>query len=461
MSDITLISLGPNTCLVLPRQRVFTSSVPRWLALYLNPRMKLRALWEGGKRASVISRLIRLQYSEPSLTKSYIDGRLSGMLDYCCRNIPYYHDRVVYSLGQGKGEVESLPVIDKLLVRGELSSFTLPGSDLDNLWKNVSSGSTGEPMACYFDRYTASVVDKATYYFPMFDRGLRVNDRLGKMSSRELHDWWMDIGFMRERGIRITGDPGENIEDMVRWGADCLYFSPSFGQTLAMANEKMGHPLQPRLIFTSNETLFPPVAELLEESFGAPVVDKYGSAEFPGVAWTCEEGNYHTIPEQLVEVLDPRGEQVSPGESGMVVISNLHNRIMPLIRYNTQDVAIMGEDDGCQCGRRWPFIRRVEGRSNDFLVDDHGRPITPMALSPLHKEYKRIKQVKVVQRRRGEATIYMVLESPGEDPWQFPGVRKVEKNFRDRIRFEIEVADTIEGEGSKQRLAESSVQPDW
>ncbi|MBU7004516.1 MAG: phenylacetate--CoA ligase family protein [Theionarchaea archaeon] len=383
------------------------------------------------------------------------------MLHYCCKFIPYYRDREEYSAGFRRGGVKTLPVIDKMLVRGEIDNMTLPGADLNSSWRNVSSGSTGTPLECYFDRYAASVVDKATFYFPMFDRGLRVKDCLGRMSSRELHDWWMDLGFMRERSINIVGDPRASIQNMVKWGVNCLYLSPSFGQTLASANEQMGYPFRSRLTFTSSETLFPPVTELLEQFLGGPVVDTYGSAEFPGVAWTCEEGNYHLIPEQLVEVLDTRGERVSPGETGMVVITSLHNKIMPLIRYNTQDVAIMGENDGCQCGRRWPYIKRIEGRSNDFLVDKNGEAITPMALGPIHKEYRRIKQVKVVQRRRGEATIYVVLENPGDDPSQFPGVRKVMDSLRSRIRFDIEIVDSISGKGNKQRLAESSVKPEW
>jgi phenylacetate-CoA ligase len=124
-------------------------------------------------------------------------------------------------------------------------------------------------------------------------------------------------------------------------------------------------------------------------------------------------------------------------------------------------MAIMGEYDGCQCGRRWPFIRRIEGRSNDFLVDVDGKPITPMALSPVHKEFKRIREVKVVQKRKGQATINIVLGNPGDDPLEIAGVQKVLKKFRGRIRFEVRVVDSISGMGSKRRLAESSVDPDW
>ncbi len=426
----------------------------------LHPRIRSKEAWEAVQRARVLSRLHRLQHAGPRATDGYISKNLAHMLRYCSRNLPFYKAWVAKQ-GRGARELEDFPIVDKDVLRRDPSGFVRPGIRESDCWINYSSGSTGEPMKFLFDRHTASVIDKATYYFGMMESGYRVEDRLGKQMDRPRKKWWMGLGFMRTMPIPTSGDHLATIRRLVAWRADCLYLSPSLGHVLAMSNARSKTRLAVRTVFTSNETLFPAVRDLLNECFNADVVDRYGSAEFPGVAWTCEEGNYHLIPEQVVEVLDSKQEAVGEGERGRIVITALHNTVMPLVRYDTQDVAVQGGTGICACGRRSPFLHRIEGRIHDLLVDARGWGISPMVLNPLMRDYENIRRLRAVQRRKGEATLEIV---PMNQEIQIEGLASVvhvARRLEGRISLKVVSVGSLEDLGRKRKIVDSSVKPDW
>jgi phenylacetate-CoA ligase len=63
----------------------------------------------------------------------------------------------------------------------------------------------------------------------------------------------------------------------------------------------------------------------------------------------------------LVEVRR-NGRKAEPGELGAIVLTDLRGRAMPLIRYDTGDLAIAGGGE-CPCGRSLPLIQSMEGRA--------------------------------------------------------------------------------------------------
>jgi len=428
--------------------------------LIFHPRVRFREGREACSRAVLLARLHKLQHAEPKAIETYTKRKLARILDHCRRRIPFYRDWFT------KNPVESydlshFPIINKDTLRTSPTSHLLPGIDEEKCWTNLSSGSTGEPMRFLFDRYTGAVVDKAASYFNMFESGYTLRDRLGKQAVRDIGKWWMKLGIMRMKAIPMVGDHFQTIRELVDWRATCLYFSPSLGEALAMANNQSKEHLRVKWIFTSNETLFQSAAALLSSSFEAKVFDRYGSAEFPGVAWTCEENNYHIIPEQIVETLDSRGEQVGPGERGILVLTTLNNTVEPLVRYDTQDLAIVGDTDRCGCGRTSPYLRRVEGRIHDFLVDHDGWGISPMILNPLMDDYNNIRRFKVRQTKRGEAVVEIVPARPDIDLETIPALKVVAERLKGRISLKVRAVESVEDTGGKRRIVDSAVKPDW
>jgi len=113
--------------------------------------------------------------------------------------------------------------------------------------------------------------------------------------------------------------------------------------------------------------------QAIESAFGAEVFNWYGSREVSGIAMECEahRGLHVCMPAQHIEIIRPDGSPTSPGELGEVVVTCLINWAMPLVRYRIGDLAAWAEDQ-CPCGRSWPLLKEVAGRTRDLFVKKDG-----------------------------------------------------------------------------------------
>jgi phenylacetate-CoA ligase len=126
--------------------------------------------------------------------------------------------------------------------------------------------------------------------------------------------------------------------------------------------------LQPRAVITSAETLFDYMRKTIEEAFGCPVFDFYGSREIGSISAECEEhSGYHVSAENVVLEFVKESEHVAPGESGVILVTNLKNFGMPFIRYHIGDVG-RPSDEVCNCGRGLPLMSSIEGRISQFMA---------------------------------------------------------------------------------------------
>src|SRR5690606_37868644 len=79
------------------------------------------------------------------------------------------------------------------------------------------------------------------------------------------------------------------------------------------------------------------------------------------------------------ESLRADGEPAAPGEVGRVVLTDLHNRVMPFLRYDTGDLAALGPADW-PGGRGFPIVTRLDGRTEEVLRTPSGRSIDATTL---------------------------------------------------------------------------------
>jgi phenylacetate-CoA ligase len=105
------------------------------------------------------------------------------------------------------------------------------------------------------------------------------------------------------------------------------------------------------------------------------VYNEYGASEVGIIAHQCEQGGMHLSAENnIVEILRG-GSQAGPGETGEVVVTNLDNYVMPLIRYRIGDVGALRAGT-CGCGRGLPLMEVVDGRINNMALLPDGRIIS-------------------------------------------------------------------------------------
>lgn len=159
------------------------------------------------------------------------------------------------------------------------------------------------------------------------------------------------------------------------------------------------------------EALLPNDRRAIAEAFGSQVYETYGARETMLIGAECgmHEGLHLSEENLLVEIR--RAERAArPAETGEVVITDLHNYAMPLIRYQNGDMATVGPAGLCSCGRGLKRLERVDGRRADTLRGLGGIPIPGLMFNVLLGDPSRevLRQFQVVQKASGEVNLKVV-----------------------------------------------------
>lgn len=162
--------------------------------------------------------------------------------------------------------------------------------------------------------------------------------------------------------------------------------------------------ISPRLVRAHSEPLLPETRQVIEETWGQPVGNGYGTTE-GACAASCGQGRGMHLNDDLCifELVDEVGRPVPPGERcAKVYVTNLMNLAQPLIRYElTDELTLL--DEPCPCGSTFRRIDDVEGRRDDVFLYPEGSVVHPLAFrSPLGRE-RNVIDYQVRQTRRGAA----------------------------------------------------------
>lgn len=160
--------------------------------------------------------------------------------------------------------------------------------------------------------------------------------------------------------------------------------------------------LNPVLVLSTAEGLPPDERIRVERAFGATVREVYGCTECGYVASSCSEGWLHLVEDWVIlEPVDREYRRVEPGVvSHTVLMTNLANRVQPILRYDVGDRVLM-KPDPCACGNPAPALR-VQGRTADVLIfpsaDGHsGTAVPPLALGTVIDRTPGVDLFQIVQ----------------------------------------------------------------
>ncbi|MEK4012763.1 phenylacetate--CoA ligase family protein [Peribacillus sp. FSL M8-0224] len=186
--------------------------------------------------------------------------------------------------------------------------------------------------------------------------------------------------------------------------------------------------IQPVAILLGGEKLYPNIRAKLESVFQARVLDMYGSTEATAMTFECEEGHFHVNTDWIIfEPVDEYYQPVPPGkQSHSVLITNLANRIQPLIRYELTDRVIMSLEP-CKCGRPFPVIQ-VEGRTDDILkfsaTNGQIVNILPLALKTIVEEIPGVKRFQLIQTASDQLTVRLEMDEGNSRDQVWENVRE-------------------------------------
>jgi phenylacetate-CoA ligase len=270
---------------------------------------------------------------------------------------------------------------------------------------------------------------------------------------------WLDTAHVTEAGLRDFHQALKDYRPRViqAYARSLLLFARYLEQ-------RGWQPHRPEGIITSAEVLEDADRALIERVFGCRVFNRYGCREVSVIASECDAHlGLHVMAEGLyLEVV--RGDMpAAPGEAGSILVTDLLNHAMPLIRYRIGDVGAW-EPGTCPCGRHLPRLRQVQGRVTDFLVGCDGRLVSGVFLATYVVAHRpSLGQVQIRQSQAGAVT-YRIKPGaafrPGEDVEYLQATTR--RYLGEQARVSCELVDELPAEPSGKFLfSRSTVTPEF
>jgi len=235
---------------------------------------------------------------------------------------------------------------------------------------------------------------------------------------------WTPPGVDLTRRYLSPGDLSfaETVEVINEFRPDVIrgygsYLGPLFRE----AHQRKSQIHHPKVIVYGADAMAEADRRLIEQEFGIPVSSTYQSVEALRIGFQCDRrrGFHLSLDMVAVRVVDDEGQDVAPGGSGHIVVSNLTNRATVLLNYKLGDVVTRSQGP-CDCGRTLPTIEAIRGRSDDVLRLADGRIMHALvALEPL-RAVPGVMQVQIVQKGR-DRFVLRVVGRPGIDHTETSG----------------------------------------
>jgi putative adenylate-forming enzyme len=207
---------------------------------------------------------------------------------------------------------------------------------------------------------------------------------------------WLDA-----RGFSILDPLPDLVRDLNEYQPVFLASYPTMLALLAGEQEAGRLRIHPSRLWSGGECLAPEAATAIRRAFGCPLANEYGASECMSIAYGCSEGWLHVNADWVL--LEPVDRDYAPTPAGeashTVLLTNLANRVQPVIRYDLGD-SVVAKAGPCACGDPLPAIR-VEGRRDDVLaMRGPGGSLVrllPLALTTVVEEAAHVHRFQIVQ----------------------------------------------------------------
>ena len=352
-------------------------------------------VWDSSEKLKELKRMQSSQWQSREEIEQQQWEKFKRILNYAATQSPYYK-ALLNEAGVSPESIHSredlvkIPITKKNHVRENINNFISDEYQIEKLESAKTGGSTGFSLKLYFDKQCQERRNAAAMrsdQWAGWDLGsvrgdLWGNPPVAKTMKQKLRNdlldraIYLDTMQLNSETMSEFNNRCQNQNVSVIFGhAHSIYIYAKF------IRESGIKPSPLEGIIATSMMLLEKERRIIEEAFNCPVTNRYGCEEVGLIACQCEQhqGMHINAEHVLVEFLREDGSQADDGEIAKIVITDLNNFGMPLLRYQIED---MGKKSNtlCACGRGLPLINELSGRVADFLQTAQGDSISGISL---------------------------------------------------------------------------------
>lgn len=432
------------------------------------------AAWEGSPYLRHYRRLKRTQFDTPATIAERQLAAIRAIVSHAYATVPYYR-RTFDECGtrpeaiQSLADFQKMPILTKVAIRENAESLLSNQHPKAVFHEKKTSGSTGVPLRILLDEPALQFKRACTLRCDEWS-GWRLGRRVAKVwgnpeyrklgwrgrlrnalldRSQYLDTLCMDEAALAEFAARLRRWP----PSLLFGHAHSLYLFAQYVESRRIRD------IRPDGIIATAMVLHDWQRGTIENVFGCKVTNRYGCEEVSLIASECQEhhGLHVNADGVYVEIIS-NGKPAAKGEAGAVVVTDLVNRAMPLIRYKVGDVAA-ATSRVCRCGRGLPMLERLQGRESDYVTTEHGELVSGISLTEnFAMHVPGVAQLQIVQETITQFVFRIVRDSSFDDDSRGRLRTLVRERFGPNTKYELEFVDEIPQEPSgKYRFCISRV----
>ncbi|MEK6320282.1 MAG: phenylacetate--CoA ligase family protein [Acidobacteriota bacterium] len=387
----------------------------------------------------------------------YQISKLLVMLQHCAKHVPYYR-RTFREAGfdpanfRRLSDLRVLPLLDKETIRSRPQDFLADNVSRRQMIYFTTGGTMGQPLGLYNLKHSGGR-ERAFIYAQWARVGFHYNHRRAMLRGwavKSRRHWKYEAS---ERAFVFSNFhmTPKNVADYARVMRDnnlpYLHSYPS--AVIDFARHLKELELEPprfQAVLAASENLYPGQREFIESFFGTRLFSWYGHTENTILAGECEVSNhYHVFPEYgVVEVIKQDGSAAEQeGEMGELIGTSLDNLAMPLIRYRTDDWAVIGPER-CACARAHKLLKETYGRwHQEMLVGKLDNLISVTALNVHTHVFDNVQQLQFYQREKGKVELRLKRKPGYSERDSKRIIAALDEKMGDTMEVSLNLADEI------------------
>lgn len=327
-------------------------------------------------------------------------------------------------------QIKKLPLITKPELQNNYSSFIsnrIKYIDQQELMIRSTSGSSGQMIKIIWDKKDYS---RALFNLWLIrNKVYKLNPSSKFITFHSMNFKQNNINFAKEmstfhNGINLSLSKIDLDENkMYKYYKEILDFEPQWAFLQPSMALKLSDFLYQRhlklpslrYIELTGEYISEFDKDYIKKILNVPICNMYGCEEAYGIASECKCGKMHLLQNNVyIEILNDNNEPIETGKIGDIYITNLNNRIMPLIRYKLGDkVRFTGES--CLCGNKSPVLEVCQGRYLGKIKLPNGKSMNSDILiypfEVINSIYNNIiLKFKVVQKDINHLQVFLIIK---------------------------------------------------